>query len=113
MNKLLLSLILSASVAFGLDEISEVDCLIIKEENSIICKYSSLRETEDKFIDIEWVDPSGEISRSRKIIMPKGHGSVYDFRYIQGRKVGVWTFKAKDGDKSFSTEFEITNDLLN
>lgn len=109
MNKLLLPLLLFATAAFS-DSMNEVDCLIIKEENSIICKYTAPRETEDKFIDVEWTNPKGEISRTRKIIMPKGHGSVYDFRYIQGRMPGIWTFTAQDGEVSYSTEFEIVKE---
>ncbi len=106
--KILLSLIIGSSLAFSMDKINEVDCLIIKEENSIICKYSAEREIEDKFIDVQWIAPNGEISRERKLVMPKGHGSVYDFRYIQGREVGIWTFKATDGETTYTTEFEVT-----
>ena len=108
MTKIIFIVLGLVSFAFSMDEINEADCLIIKEENSIICKYSAQREIEDKFIDVEWIDPEGDISRSRKIIMPSGHGSVYDFRYINGRMPGIWTFKVVDKDKTFTTNFELT-----
>lgn len=107
MNKIILSLILSASFAFSLEHMNEADCLIIEEENSIICKYSGERNIEDKFVHIEWIDPKGNVSRARKIIIPKGHGSVYDFRYISGRMPGIWTFRVIDAETTFATEFEL------
>ena len=80
MKKLFLAALLSLSSCFGTDSVgSEVDCLVIKEENSIICKYMTQRSTEDKFIKVEWINPEGEISRTRNVLIPSGHGSVYDF----------------------------------
>jgi hypothetical protein len=108
MNKFLIMLCLAVSFAFGGDAIEgEVDCLIIKEENSIVCKYMAPRVIDDKFIEMEWIDPKGNVSRTKKVVMPSGHGSVYDFRYIQGRMPGVWTFRASDGEKSFETNFKL------
>ena len=107
MNKIILSLAMLSSLAFSLDEINEADCLIIEEENSIICKYSAPRNVEDKFVHVEWIDPKGNVSRARKISIPKGHGSVYDFRYISGRMPGIWTFKVQDEETTFTTEFEL------
>lgn len=107
MNKIILTLAMLSSFAFALDEINEADCLIIEEENSIICKYSAQREVEDKFVHVEWIDPQGNVSRARKILVPKGHGSVYDFRYIKGRMPGVWTFKVQDQEATYTTEFEL------
>lgn len=87
---------------------NEVDCLVIKEENSIICKYISERSSEDRFVNVEWIDPNGDLSRTRKILFPSGHGSVYDFRYLSGREPGLWTFKVIDNEKEFKVEFEIS-----
>lgn len=107
MNKIVLSLTALITSAFALNHINEADCLIIEEENSIICKYSAVREIEDKFVHVEWIDPQGNVSRARKILMPKGHGSIYDFRYIKGRMPGIWTFKVQDKETTYSTEFEL------
>ncbi len=84
-----------------------VDCLIIKEENSIICKYTHDRITEDKTIQVNWIEPNGQITRSRDMVIPAGHGSIYDFRYLQGRTLGEWTFKAIDNGKEFTTNFTL------
>ncbi|WP_375724451.1 hypothetical protein LXN10_02925 [Arcobacter sp. KX21116] len=108
MKKLFLAALLSLSSCFGTDSVgSEVDCLVIKEENSIICKYMTQRSTEDKFIKVEWINPEGEISRTRNVLIPSGHGSVYDFRYLSGREVGVWNFRVTDKDQVFNTTFEV------
>lgn len=85
----------------------KVDCLILEDENSIICKYEALRSTEDQQIIIQWIDPQGDISRSRDMIVPAGHGSIYDYRYIKGRILGTWTFKVISNESEYSTQFEL------
>lgn len=85
----------------------KVDCLILEDENSIICKYEALRSTQDQQIILQWIDPQGDISRSREMIVPAGHGSIYDYRYIKGRILGTWTFKVISENKEYSTEFEL------
>ncbi len=108
MKKLLLTTFLIISSCFASDYIgSEVDCLVIKEENSIICKYMTERSIEDKFVTMEWINPEGEVSRTRKVLFPSGHGSVYDFRYLSGREIGTWNFRVIDKDKIFTTTFEV------
>lgn len=99
--------LISISSASGDYTSNEVDCIVIKEENSIICKYISERASEDRFINVQWLAPNGDISRTRKILFPSGHGSVYDFRYLNGREAGLWTFKVFDNNKEFKIEFEI------
>ena len=84
-----------------------VDCLILKDENSIICKYETIRKEVDEPIFIEWIDPSGEVSRTRNMTVPAGHGSIYDFRYIKNRSLGTWTFKVNSNDEVYTTTFEL------
>ena len=84
-----------------------VDCLILEDENSIICKFNAKRETNDQEIIVQWIDPQGEISRSREMIVPAGHGSIYDYRYIDGRALGKWTFKVITDEKEHTTTFEL------
>ncbi len=84
-----------------------VDCLILKDENSIICKYNALRSTKDESIIVQWIDPQGDISRSREMIVPAGHGSIYDYRYIKGRLLGEWTFKVITNKSEYETTFEL------
>ncbi len=84
-----------------------VDCLILQDENSIICKFETNRNLEDKEIVVQWVDPQGDVSRSRNMIVPAGHASIYDYRYINGRLLGSWTFKVIENEKSYTTTFEL------
>lgn len=110
MNKIIFSLFLFSTYLFSAGmtaETNEVDCLVLESENSIICKYVNEKFEDDKFVRVEWIDPTGVISRDRKVLMAKGHRSIYDFRYISGRIKGVWTFKATDAENTYSTTFEI------
>ena len=84
-----------------------VDCLILQDENSIICKFETNRTLEDHDIVVQWIDPQGDVSRSRNMIVPAGHGSIYDYRYINGRLTGSWTFKVLDNEREYTTNFEL------
>jgi hypothetical protein len=86
---------------------SKADCLILKDENSIICKYTHKRINSDKVIQFQWIEPNGVISRQRDMIIPAGHGSVYDYRYKTGRTQGEWTFKVIDNSQEFTTQFTL------
>lgn len=83
------------------------DCLILQDENSIICKYFRERVEEDMDVLIKWISPTGEIVRERTLTIPAGHGSIYDFRYIDGVVDGKWQFKVIEGDIETSTTFSI------
>lgn len=116
MKKLFFFFLLCTTVVFAQTEINtsdelefeaKVDCLILQDENSIICKYESLRSIEDEEIIVQWIDPQGDISRSREMIVPAGHGSIYDYRYIKGRLLGNWTFKVITNEKEYTTQFEL------
>ncbi len=86
---------------------SGVDCLILQDENSIICKYEHERLEVDQEVLVQWINPEGEISRERTVVIPAGHGSIYDFRYIEGRMKGVWQFKVVENKKEFVTKFTL------
>lgn len=114
MIKYLVLFMLSISVACAndiqTDEINEeakVDCLILKDKNSIICKFEAVRSTDDQNVTLQWINPEGDISRTRDMIVPSGHGSIYDFRFIEGRALGEWTFKAIVNSKEYTTQFEL------
>lgn len=111
MNKMIYILLFVISIGFAelIEEDSKVkvDCLILQDENSIICKYEHERLEEDKEILVQWISPKGEISRERTLLLPAGHGSIYDFRYIEGRMKGIWQFKVFDDTVETSTTFEI------
>lgn len=85
-----------------------VDCLILEDENSIICKFEIIQDLEnEQKIVINWVNPDGEVSRTRDIVVPKGDSSAYDFRYIEGRELGKWDFSIIYRDKEYKTSFEL------
>jgi hypothetical protein len=102
----LFALILSFK-AFGYDDFKEAQCVIIEEENAIYCKYIHTRVNHDKQVVFNWIEPNGIISRSRVMTIPAGHGSVYDYRFLEGRTKGIWTFEVIDDDESIKTTFEI------
>jgi len=86
---------------------NKVDCIILEDENSIICKYSHERISLEKNITVNWIEPDGEITRTRDMIIPAFHGSVYDYRYVNGRTPGIWTFKVTDKGDEYTTSFTI------
>ena len=107
MRKIIISVLFLSLALFSQGIKPEVDCLILEDENSIICKYIHPRMDIDKEISFEWIDPEGNISRTRDMIIPANHGSVYDFRYMDGRKKGMWIFKITDGKNILETQFEV------
>jgi len=107
MNRFILFLLTVATILLSAEEKHEADCLILEDENSIICKYIHTRVNYDKNVTFDWIEPNGTISRTRNMLIPAGHGSVYDFRYIKGRTKGTWTFKVTDRDIITKTTFTI------
>lgn len=86
---------------------SNVDCIILDDENSIVCKYIHTRVDYNKTITVQWIEPDNQITRTREMIIPAHHGSIYDYRYKSGRTKGIWTFKVIDDNKEFKTNFTI------
>jgi len=90
------------------EPVNNVDCIILEDENSIICKYTVVERPEnDKEVTLQWIDPNNQISRERDMLIPSGHASIYDFRYKDGREQGKWTFKVIDNSKEYTTTFTI------
>ena len=84
-----------------------VDCLILEDENSIICKFEIIRADKEQQIIIHWVSPTGEISRTREMLIPAGDSSAYDYRYLDGREGGKWDFKIIYDGKEYISKFEL------
>jgi hypothetical protein len=93
--------------AFAADQAIGADCIILNDENSIVCKYTHQRVDYDKEVLFQWVEPDGVTTRKRVMSIPAYHGSVYDYRYMEGRAIGEWKFKVIDGDKEYNTSFVI------
>lgn len=124
MNRYLVSFLMSITLLFAQENLvnnqevinsnqlydPNVDCLILEDENSIICKFEVIRDTEkEQIITINWVSPTGEISRSREMIIPPGDSSAYDYRYLDGRESGKWDFTIIYNGKEYSSKFELKN----
>ena len=105
--KYFLPLLLTFSFITFLQAKSDVDCLILEDENSIICKFTHDRVSYNKIINVQWIEPDNTITRKREMIIPSNHGSIYDYRYKQGRTKGIWTFKVTDDDEEYTTNFTI------
>lgn len=85
-----------------------VDCLILEDEKSIICKFEVIRDPQqEQLIIINWISPTGEVSRTREMIIPAGDSSAYDYRYLDGREGGKWDFKIIYSGKEYSSQFEL------
>lgn len=124
MNRYLVSLLMSTTLLFAQENLvntqevidinqpydPNVDCLILEDENSIICKFEVVRDTEkEQIITINWISPTGEISRTREMIIPPGDSSAYDYRYLDGREGGKWDFTIIYNGKEYSSKFELKN----
>ena len=121
MIKYIVSFLLLANVVFAENTVVEeekiievaqaynpnVDCLILEDEKSIICKFEVIRDTKDQLIVINWISPTGEISRTREMIIPAGDVSAYDYRYLDGREGGKWNFKILYNQNEYSSSFEL------
>ena len=96
MNKYIVLFLLITNM-FGESNITSynpnVDCLVLVDENSIICKFEIMRSDKEQQVIINWISPTGEISRTREMLIPAGDSSAYDYRYIDGRENGKWNFK--------------------
>ena len=121
MIKYMVSILLLANIAFAENKLVEeekvievapaynpnVDCLILEDENSIICKFEVIRDTKDQQIVINWISPTGEISRTREMNIPAGDVSAYDYRYLDGREGGKWNFKIIYNQSEYTSSFEL------
>jgi hypothetical protein len=91
---------------FAQDEY-KAHCIILEDENSILCKYKAPASIDDRRVIINWIDPDDQISRYRELQIPAEYISVYDYRYLKGRKLGLWKFEVVDGDTTTVTNFTI------
>ncbi|MEA3314494.1 MAG: hypothetical protein U9Q30_01395 [Campylobacterota bacterium] len=86
---------------------SNIDCIPLEGENSIVCKYTQERVNYAKVVKFKWIDPNGVLSRERDMEIPAFYGSVYDYRYLSGRLKGQWKFQVIDRNNIYETTFII------
>lgn len=85
-----------------------IECLILEDEDSIVCKFEVQKDEENsQKVTINWISPNGEISRSRELEVAPQNASVYDFRYLDGREKGLWSFVIIYKDSQYSSSFEL------
>jgi len=92
MKNLLLAALASLSLFAASDNVVQEDklnCEVGSER--IVCTYSTLNENADREYVVKWFDPNGKESRLKYSILPAGHSSFYDYRFLPGRLAGNWT----------------------
>lgn len=85
-----------------------VECLILADEDSVICKFEVIRSDKEQQIVINWISPTGEISRTREMVINAGDSTAYDYRHLDGRENGKWNFKIIYNDKEYVSQFELS-----
>ena len=84
-----------------------LECLILADEDSVVCKFEVIRSDKEQQIVINWISPTGEISRTREMIINAGDSTAYDYRHLDGRENGKWNFKIIYNDKEYISQFEL------
>ena len=84
-----------------------LECLILADEDSVVCKFEVIRSDKEQQIVINWISPTGEISRTREMIINAGDSTAYDYRHLDGRENGKWNFKIIYNDKQYISQFEL------
>ena len=80
----------------------------IDDEDSIICEFEVIRDPiHEQNVSMTWINPNGEISRARDMVIPAGDTSAYDYRYLEGRETGKWSFKILYNQKEYTTQFDL------
>ena len=85
-----------------------LECLILADEDSVVCKFEVIRSDKEQQIVINWISPTGEISRTREMIINAGDSTAYDYRHLDGRENGKWNFKIIYNDKEYVSQFELS-----
>jgi len=73
-------------------------CDIVEDDDKIIrCTFASDRLAADRTLLFTWrSETTPQDDRERTVILPAGHGSVYDYRYYYGRAPGIWKVTVSD-----------------
>lgn len=112
MRTIFLLFILLISSIFARDALL---CKVANEDDilKIKCTYETVRKSYDRNISIAWTSPSTpQDDRFNIIHLPAKHGSVYDFRYFDGRADGSWTISATDESSGEVTTIQFRKEDL-
>jgi hypothetical protein len=84
-----------------------VECVVLVDEDSVICKFEVIRADKEQQVIVSWISPTGEISRTREIIINAGDSTAYDYRHLDGRENGKWNFKIIYNEKEYISQFDL------
>ncbi len=91
--------------------LADIVCNI--ENERIICTYFIDRSDNAHGLTVEfhWYSPDGKDDRIKSFKVPPFYGSVYDYRFLPGRKIGRWKVEAREleTNKSAITYFDINS----
>lgn len=90
-------------------------CEVINEDEilKIKCTYQTTRKSYDRNISMAWTSPSTpQDDRFKTVLLPANYGSVYDYRYFDGRADGSWTISATDDSTGQVTTIEFIKEDL-
>lgn len=85
-----------------------VECVVLVDEDSVICKFEVARADKEQQVVVSWISPTGEISRTREMIINAGDSTAYDYRHLDGRENGKWSFKIIYNEKEYISQFELS-----
>lgn len=71
---------------------SSVTCSVVDDGiEKIKCTLQTARQNVDRQTTFQWHSQRHpQDDRERMVILPSGHGSVYDYRFLRGRAEGIW-----------------------
>lgn len=84
-----------------------VECVVLVDEDSVICKFEVIRADKEQQVIVSWIGPTGEISRTREMIINAGDSTAYDYRHLDGRENGKWNFKIIYNEKEYISQFDL------
>lgn len=84
---------------YSSEPLHTAECLILEDENSIVCKYNSPSNQNERVVTISWINPEGIIQRKREITIAPLNSSIYDFRFLDGLESGQWQFVVLEDNK--------------
>ena len=84
-----------------------VECVVLVDEDSVICKFEVIRADKEQQVIVSWISPTGEISRTREMIINAGDSTAYDYRHLDGRENGKWIFKIIYNEKEYVSQFDL------
>lgn len=82
--------------------------ICLQESGQITCKLLAKRIDRDRVVIFRWFAPtSPKDDRTREMILPANHASIFDRRHVQGRSKGKWRVEVEIEADQPSTSFTL------